>query len=313
MAELDLHKPLDRLIPPTLEVQPLSPDLAVAALTLHGDYYRQLQSKSNSAIFWHSSTQAFMIAVLGMSVMYQYHELWSISDTFGEFWSLFLHNKYLLTNLFPSLIFVAGIVGLCSFLITDELRTVSDRLGGDAYIGKLFKFPLRLYANQKELTKLLKEVNETASRSTDMVIYRKSPIAVVTVIPDAESSNDNLFACRISGLHVRKSYKNAGLEQDLLALALKKAHALADRYISDNKIKNVKIVITADAYSFDSILERLYVNAGFHLKHSTTDLDPFSSEPLASFLAVIPDHFIKRFFGMYRRTYQLELEQALKS
>lgn len=298
MAELDLHKPLDLAEEPKLEVSPLKPDLAVAALTLHGDYYRQMQSRCNSKIFWHSVTQAFMIGVLGITAMYQFAELWEISDTMSEFWLLVWYNKYLVTNMFPSLIFVAGTVGITSFLISDELRVISDKLADDRYILKVFRFPLRLYANNF----LKGDAAKSAEVSSDVMVYRKAPIAIVTVIPEPSKSDKQKFFCRITGLHVRKVYKNAGLENELLALALEKARVLAARYKKDNRISGtLAVFLDADAYSFDPILNNLFLKNNFHLESTSTNFEPLSDSKAG------PYAFAKNFFGIRRNTYQLEV------
>ncbi|GBL49122.1 hypothetical_protein [Candidozyma auris] len=312
--DLDLHKPLNKDLPPNIRRTQLSPRLALSALTLHGDLYRQLQSRCNASIFWHPVTQLFMQTVLGLTLLYQYSELWEISDTWGEFATLVWNNKYLVTSMFPSLIFVAGMVGLVSFLLTDELRTVSDRLAGDAYQSRLFKFPLKIFANangkEYELNTTADFMNN-ASESTELIEYRESPVAVVTVIPLPDESSRDVFYAKISGLHVRKSYAKAGLQNDLLDIAIEKAKKLALRYIKDNNIKkkNIKTVLLCDAYTFDSINKPIIEQKGFEEKSRSTQLDPFAVDKKPeNFLYLIPDSLVKKFFGIYRNTYQLVID-----
>lgn len=313
--DLDLHKPLDREVPATIRRSPLRPRLALSALTLHGDFYRQLQSKTNARIFWHPATQIFMVLVLAATVVYQFYDLWVVLDTWAEFGDLVLHNKYLVTAVFPSLIFVAGTVGLTSFLLTDEIREISDKLGGDAYQQRLFLFPLKVYANSspKDLdNKASADFLESASASTELIEYRESPIAVVTVVPLSEKSTKDTFYAQITGFHVRKAYKEAGLQNDLLDIAVEKTRALAAAYVKKNKLKKKapRTVLLCDAYSVDELNRPVLEKRGFELKLATTQLDPFAEGEVngEKFLSLIPDSVVKRFFGVYRQTYELELD-----
>lgn len=312
--DLDLHKPLDRELPSTIRRTPLLPRLALAALTLHGDFYRQLQSKCNARIFWHPATQVFMITVLSITAVYQFHELWEISDTWSEFGTLVGRNKYLFASIFPSLIFVAGTVGLTSFLLTDEMRVISDRLAGDAYQQKLFGFPLKIYANasQKdfELQKT-REFVESASNSTELIEYRESPIAVVTVVPLPDRSSSDTFYAQITGFHVRKAYKESGLQEELVEIALEKARSLASKYAQENSIQSqtLKSVLLCDTYSFDDLNKQALEKKGFKRQLSTTQIDPFigSQAKPENFLYIIPDAVVKKFFGVFREAYQIKI------
>lgn len=308
---VNLHEPLDETKDATLRIVPLQPSLATAALTLHGDYYRQLQSKSNTVIVWHPLVQLYIFGILGAFTVYKYSELWEISDSYAELWRLIKNNKYILTTFFPVLIFIAGTVGLVSFLITDEFRTVSDGLAGEEYMLKLFQFPLRVYAAASIddlASKTSRQFVESASNSTDLIEYRETPVAVVTVIPLANESNSEVFHAKISGLHVRKVYRNAGLDEDLLEVAIGKAKLLTVRYIEDNKIKgSVKTVLRAEAYSFDPILSKLYISNGFKLIESSTNVNPFAKKQDTLF-GVFSASSLMSFFSIYRQTYELEIE-----
>ncbi|KAF3988261.1 hypothetical protein FT663_03467 [Candidozyma haemuli var. vulneris] len=312
--ELDLHTPLNREIPATIRRTKLTPRLALSALTLHGDFYRQLQSKANSRIFWHPLTQLFMISVLGLTAVYQYSDLWRASNTWSEFGSLMLNNKYLVSSIFPSLIFVAGTVGLTSFLLTDEIRVISDKLGEDSYQQKLFGFPLKVFANatsEEAKRESSIEFMESAEFSTELIEYRESPVAVVTVLPEPELSSKDVFYAKITGFHVRKSYKTAGLENELLDIAAEKAQVLSLEYIKKRKLKadDVKVVLLVDAYALDPINRPIVEKKGFEIKSSTTQLDPFAGDDVVDekLMFLIPHSMIKRFFGVFRHTYELEV------
>lgn len=311
--EVDLNKPLDADAEPVISRVPLEPELSTVALTLHGDIYRQAQGKTNRQIVWHPLTQAYVFAVFAISTFYVFKDIVEISDSVGEFFGLVLHNKYVLTRYFPAMIFVAGTVGLVSFTITDEYRVITDKLATDSYLAQIFRFPLKIYANAQP-SDMNSAFVESASQSTDLIEYRNSPIAIVTVVPLPDKSNTDTFHAKITGLHVKKAYRTAGLEEDLLAYAKEKARALCNRYVADNNIptKNIRIVLTADAYSADKNLTTLYEKDGFSVKNTTTKLDPFSTEATKTFFYIIPADSLLRFFGVSRITYELEMDNTVE-
>ncbi|KAM9938015.1 hypothetical protein OXX80_002477 [Metschnikowia pulcherrima] len=310
--KVDLNKPLDATEEAKIRRTPLEPASATAALTLHGDYYRQVQSKTNHAIVWHPITQVYLLVVFVVATVYVFRELVDVSDSISEFFSLLKYHKYVLTKYFPAMIFAAGTVGLVSFTITDEFRVISDKLASDAYMAQIFRFPLRVYANAQPTDANTKFV-EAASQSTDLVEYRNSPIAIVTVVPLPDMSTTDTFHAKITGLHVRKAYRTAGVEKDLLEFAKEKARLLCNRYVSDNNIhtNNIRIVLAAEAYSVDKSLTSLYAEEGFSVKGTSTKLDPFALEATKTFFFVIPAGALLRLFGITRISYELELDNTV--
>ncbi|GEQ69300.1 hypothetical protein JCM33374_g2971 [Metschnikowia sp. JCM 33374] len=310
--EVDLNKPLNAAEEAVIRRVPLEPELATVALTLHGDYYRQVQSKSNRQIVWHPLTQTYVWTVFLVATVYVFKDLVEISDSVGEFFNLFYHNKYVLTRYFPAMIFVAGTVGLVSFTITDEFRIISDKLASDAYMAQVFRFPLKIYANA-QAKDLDSPFVESASQSTDLIEYRNSPIALVTVVPMPNESSNDTFYAKITGLHVRKAYSRAGVEADLLTYAKEKAVHLCNRYVADNNLRasKMRIVLVSEAYSIDNNLTAFYAKEGFVVKNTTTKLDPFSTEATKSFFYVVPAAALLNFFGVYRITYELPMETTV--
>lgn len=313
--ELNLNQPLDANADPTIRRVPLEPELATAALTLHGDYYRQIQSKCNGKIVWHPVTQIYMWSILVGFAVYQYRELFEISDSWAEFGRLAMENKFILASYFPVLIFLAGTIGIVSFLITDEFKIVSDQLSSDAAMAKLFRFPLRMYANSSEAelkSPATAAFYEAAAQSTDFVEYRGSPIAVVTVVPLPNESTEDTFYAKITGLHVRKSYRRGGVEEDLLEFAKEKALTLAQKYATDLATKSkLKVVLVAEAYTVDPVLPALYTDNGFKVVGSSNNVNPYTDVKKSdTFLSVLPVQTLMSFLGVARVTYELDLGEA---
>lgn len=308
--DLNLNKPLEASTESKINRVPLSPSLATLALTLHGDYYRQLQSKCNSRIVRDPLLLLVLLTLFVSFTAYLYADLYEVSDSFGEFFHLAWQNKFKMTNYFPALIIVAGIVGLTVSSITDEFRTISDLFNTDAYMAQVFRFPLRIYANATEAEMEMPLVT-LGSQSTDLVVYRGSPIAIVTVVPDPEKSDSLTFYAKITGLHVRKVYSKAGLETELLGYAQEKARELCIRYAKDNNLnsKKLKIVLVAEAYSFDNVLPKLYLQNDFKLVKSSYKINAFEKEEKNDkVFLIIPLLILYKHFAIQRFTYEQELK-----
>lgn len=316
-VDFDLSAPLLTDAEPSITVIPLEPALATAALTLHGDFYRQLQSKTNHRIFWHPVTQTISISVLVSFFIYKYSELIEISDSFAEFLHLCWSNKYLLTTFFPVFIFLAGSIGLTSFIISDEFRFISDSLKDDAVMLKIFRFPLRIYASYDTNDKSGKSLGfiDAASSSTDFIKYRDSPIAIVTVVPLPDKSTSDVFYAKITGLHVRKVYEKTGLQNELLDLAKIKAKNLCSRYVKDMdiKTKSMRIVLTIDGYSLNTDLNRIIKDHDFKLVETTTNVNPFFDRSNEKFLHVIPVCTLMNALGITRLVFECEIEGSIEN
>lgn len=307
--EVDLNKPLDAKAEAKISRVPLDPSYATLALTLHGDYYRQLQSKCNSRIV--KDPLMLLILMTGFVAFsaYIFYDLYEISDSFQEFLQLVWDSKFKLANYFPALIIVGGLVGVTVSSITDEFRTMSDLLSSDLYMAKIFRFPLRIYANASESDEKSPLIS-SGSQSTDLIIYRNSPIAIVTVVPEPEKSNSLTFYAKITGLHVRKAYSKAGLETELLEYAKVKATELCARYANDNKInaEKLKVVLIAEGYTIDPVLPNLFLKNGFKIVSSTYDINPFQKNKKPEMVfKVIPVSLLYKYFSVQRVTYELEL------
>lgn len=307
---LDLNKPLDANTPAKICHVPMNPSLATLALTLHGDYYRQLQSKSNSRILWDSHTQLVVITAFFGFIGYLFHDLYEVSDSIGEFFTLAWRNKTVLIHFFPAFVMVGGVVGLVSASITDDFRAMSDLLDKDEVIDQLFGFALRRYASSNEEDFNTPFVQE-GSESTDLIEYRDSHIGVVTVVSQPEKSDFLTYFAKITGLHVRKSYSKAGLEADLLDYAKIKAIKLSERYAKEKKIPvlDLKIVLLAESYSVDHTLPTLYLESGFKIVNSDYHVNAFEEEDHSErVFNVVPIRWLYKVFNIQRIYYELEIK-----
>lgn len=300
--DINLNMPLDASAPAQIRKVALSPELATAALTLHGDYYRQLQGKCNSTLVWHPLSLGYIALCMTVVTLYAYTGLYQVLDSVSEFLRLAARDKDPLIIYFPAMIFIAGTVGIAVFYLTDDFRAMSDGLAKDEYMSQLFRFPLRIFANARD-EDLDSALVRSASRSTDLIEYRNQPIAVVTVVPLPDESSKTTFVAKITGLHARKAYRKAGLEFELVEYAQEKARALATQYVEDNglKVSKITVKLLADAYTCDPHLCAIYKEAGFTIKQSLSRINWFEKQK-SPYLG---------YFKINRLTHELEWEHTL--
>lgn len=317
--EVNLNEPLDVQAKPTLKQTNLTPDLAEGVLNLHGDYYRQLQAKCNRYIFWNPvSISAWFI---GLSI----HAYWILSQVIRESptFADMLKHEHVFTHglmILPGLIVVTAFVGLIAFLISDDFRSISDKLEIKAYYSALFGFDLVNFAGlpSTQITKSADKQLLKQGENSSVLVYRESPIAVATVVPVPEKSTADEFVVQISGLHVRKVFEKVDFDEVLLDWAIERAQAL-------NTKKAAKVSIYIDAYSFDTKRIKTLKDRFFEKVSSTTILNPFVEIVQAqeavkglldlgidnsrTFIFGIPSDPIDKFFGVEREIYVLNVSK----
>lgn len=314
--EVDLNRPLDPNAKPTLSQTKLTPELSQAVLNLHGDRYRQLQSKCNRHVVWHPLSMATLGVLVFIYAIFQFWNLIVVLESLAEFWSLVLRNKYLIALSMPGLVLSFTVIALSSFIISDEFRSVSDRLVKSEYLVSLFGFELKKYAqlstkdsengslSPKE-AKLLKE----GSQNTQVLIYRDSPIAAVTVVPLLQNSTESNFFVKITGLNVRKVFAKVDFDNLLVEWSILRSRELLQEYASSKKVKNVdgaKVTVLMDAYSIDSALVATLQQNSFTKIKSSLQIDPFVPESTPRGVDLFYN-VLHKFFRVSRDTYALTL------
>lgn len=277
---LDLNAPLSENEAPTLEKHNLTPDLALASLTLHGDYYRQLQGNCNKYIFWHPFSLALFAAGIAASSAYLLRDYYAVSDNLADFFHMFLSRrdmKWQLIYVLPCMVGMFGIIGLIAHLLSDDLRGISDELDHPERIQELYGFDLKKFAKE-DLDLLLtpkQKILVSNGNNTHLILYRNSPIAAITLKPLLEQSTEANFFVRISGIHVRKVFAKADFHTLLLDWALLRSRELFQEFVKNkSNVDSCKINILIDAYSFDKPFVTLLQSRSFGRVSSSTLLDP---------------------------------------
>ncbi|CAN3363580.1 inorganic phosphate transporter Pho86p [Diutina catenulata] len=304
-VKLNLNEPINAEAKPTLTKTPLVPKYATAAANLQGDYYSQELSKLNKFLFWNKWSKLFMVVVFSGTLLYKLWDYISVSDSIGEFIEFFTRGEIYneLFVVFPALIAILLVVGLSIYLISDDIKEVSKEFVQKSYVNKLFGFDLTKFAkldvdsHQPQQRKSLRHGD-----NTQIIVYRESPIAIATVLPDEKSSVSD-FIVRIQGLNVRKVYSKVDFDQLVLEWSIIRARQLLQQKAEAENVQSLsgsKVTVLIDAYSFDDERVRLLTRNGFSPLTSTFALNPYGEGKVSSTQAAL-----QSFFGVNRTTYGL--------
>lgn len=304
--KIDLNKPISSTSKPKLEVVKLLPEYSEAALILHGDYYRQVQSKFTKSVLWHPTTISVGVLLISSYTYYVLLDYISISESVSEFFQITRKSRDLhIMLLLNSLILVGFIafVGVGSFFISDEFRIISDNLIKPNYTLDLFGFDIFRYSKLEKESKDLKDKKLLLNgANSQVVLYKEEPIAVITLKP-LKSSDENLIV-RITGLSVRKAFHPLNFEQLLIDWALTRASDLLKEHLTQRKIKSAsgcKVSLMIDTYSFDEDLKKLLKANQFTRVKSDHNYNPLGEK------TAILNGLINRLGNSTRDTYAIHI------
>jgi hypothetical protein len=305
---LNLNVPLDVNSESTLSKTPLTPQLATASTVLVGDYYVQQQGKLNKYILLHRITVSISVVLVTSIMTYKIWDYIAVSDSIGEFLRFFLVRDFIfeIVSSLPVLLFISAIIGIVSYLISDDLKEVSKKLIKDNYVGDIFGFDLVKLAKIDKDAKLSQNDVEILKQgeNTLMLVYRNSPIAIASVV-EAPSEDPSTFVVKITGLHVRKVFEKVEFDQLLLDWCISRSYHLFKEYAKSKKIENtsdVKIQILIDAYNWDEKYVKTIVKNKFVPKSESWEINPFSVTPVAWWQLLA-----NKLFLVKRITYELTL------
>lgn len=299
--DIDLNTPLDARAPSTLSKSALTPELTKAAVTLHGDRYKQSQANLTRFIIWHPYSFALYSLIFPSILVYALWDYISISDNLVELYFIASRNKrdfiFHIIKSGPTIAGIFGIFGFIAYILGDEVGAITDRYVAQKYCDYTFGFDVKEFA-QDPKTPLLKN-----GKNSELIIYKDQPIAIGTLKPDWEQSTPDNFIVNITGIHVRKVFKKVDFDQLLIEWAVLRARELYQEYLlqKKSKTKNGTIFVVTDAYSFDKEQEGTLIRCGFKLLSSSLELNPFSPS-LKSY-----EKFLNRLLGISRDTFGLLL------
>ncbi|ODV72997.1 Pho86p CYBJADRAFT_95059 [Cyberlindnera jadinii NRRL Y-1542] len=274
-APTHLQGLMDEDAPPTIHTSSLTPELCEAALNLTIDFQRQKQSVANAAIMKHPITVGTIVSIIAAV----------------SYWKLgWIYKRGGFALIKDSLEEVVGVVVLCTMVIstlltvitrpTDVIKQRADRIVDESK--PVFGVDLKEFAASRSK----KFSQETASKAdnTKVVIYRDTPIAVISLIDIPEMTNDEKFVTRITGAGVRKVYWKSGIIEDLIDFAVSRSGQL-------NNSKAPKILVLFEVLSTDAELKKVLIAKKFQ---------KIESRP-------INDSKLLKLFGVHYEIYGLPL------
>lgn len=236
-----LDQPIDHEAPPTIYSTSLKPEFANAALNLTVDFQRQKQSIVNRHLIKHP--YSLLVVVLLVGGFGYYKVGWLLQQD----WKLIKSN---LGEILPVLIFMTMVSSIFFTVISRPSEVIKDRADDLVNSNKdIFGFELKdlITKKDKEITK--------KSENSSLVVYRDSPIAIVSLVEVPDFKEDTL-TLKITGLGVRKVYIKSGIIEDLFDFAKKRSIFL-------NNKKYQKILILIDALSCDYEFKKLLKSQDF--------------------------------------------------
>lgn len=256
-VDASLHEPINVEAPPTIYGTKIKPELATASLNLAIEFVKQEQSLANKHLINHYITYAVILIV---STVYLTPRVVIprnlTSPSVGRFLYQLLHfNKYPFATLFA--IIAISFVGLFTAYsrITDTFfKSKIDDIAREN--GKVvFGIDLRSLAIKEKQTLSSVQVDNTY-----IIIYRETPIALISITENAALSQKESLVMSISSLGCRKVYQNSGIVEDLLDWAMLRTKTIGKE---GNYGKSMKLLI--DVYSFDSKKKQILKSKGFTL------------------------------------------------
>ncbi|SMN18024.1 similar to Saccharomyces cerevisiae YJL117W PHO86 Endoplasmic reticulum (ER) resident protein required for ER exit of the high-affinity phosphate transporter Pho84p [Maudiozyma saulgeensis] len=260
--DASLDKPLDADAPPTIYQTKLTPELASAALNLSVDFLKQQQSLCNYYLIKSPIViivdLLFLIIYLGPRL--NYPPLKNSNDSMvltfnsvsGYLYHIYMMNKFtflsaaLFTVMLTSFVFT-----LVSRLSDTFFKTKIDQIvKGDGEIIFGFKLP--------EIIKINKDT-PNLPENTNIVVYRNTPIALVSVSENQVLSTPDSLTMTISAIGCRRVYVKSGILEDLLDWTMIRTKAIGS---GKNKLdKSMKVLI--EIYSFDDAMKKILTKKGY--------------------------------------------------
>lgn len=313
--EVDMQNPLDATKKAKLETSSLKPDLVQAALVLHADYYTQARAACNKFIFWNPITVSIVALAFTLLTVKQYDDFISMSSSIGEFLSFATKDEVFLLRIFTVLPFFLCILGgliMVIYFMTDVFGDIVEHVLKGKYDEEIFGFNVRKFAllNINKESQLLPKEAELLKKgnNTLLFVYRETPIAIVTIRPLLERSNDTNFYVKISGVQVRKVYAKVDFHSWMIEWVLGRSRQLFQEYVKRKNTEGCKINILTDAYSFDSFYINLLKKKSFGKISAASNLDPFDKNNRGKrFFGLVPSGAIFRLFNIFRETYGVTL------
>lgn len=280
--QFDLNKPVASEGESKLELTKLTPDLVLASLELHGDYYAKLEGLWVKSFLWSAPVISIIVAAVSGYLYYILRDYIEISETYGEFFRLIFRSsdiKVSLTMIFPIIAISIAIFGIVGLFIGDEFRQISKKMDQTNYVEEIYGFPILKFAKlpMDKINNLKEKKLEDNGKNSQVILYKTEPIGIITLKPLFDKSNDSNLIVKITGLSIRPAFKKLNFEELLIKWAIETSKSIYAQYLKDKKItdsRGCKITLLTDNYSFNTALENILKAHQFSKVSSSFKLNP---------------------------------------
>ncbi|ONH68229.1 Inorganic phosphate transporter PHO86 [Cyberlindnera fabianii] len=236
---------MDEKAPPTIYSTKLTPELSEAALNLTIDFQRQKQTGATMRLIKHPYTFAIIAAAFGV------FSTWTLGQIVKD--QGLRELKYQLDKVISVIVFTTMFTCVVFHLLNRQTEVIRDNADKIAESSEgVFGFNIREFAAVKAGAKVTKKEREMLDKAenTSIVVYRDTPIAVISLVPVPALSNKEKFVTKITGAGIRKVYQRSGIIEDLLDWAVYRSGVL-------NNSKSPKILVCIEVLSTDSDLKKV--------------------------------------------------------
>lgn len=258
-ADARLNEPIDKDAPPTIYGTTLKPEYSNAALNLSVDFVKQQCALLNKRLFWHPVTifSTLMCGVLFLAS--QSHFPGHANHVTGWLYQYFLMNKKELMTFFLVIIISASsVISLLSkvteIVFKRKSKLIVDTKGQIIYGVDLMKLA------QGEIQ------DKTALENTEIIVYRDTPIALVSILENKTLSKPDSLVMGVSTIGARRVYLKSGILEDLIDWALIRTKNYQKEHPKYKHGKSMKLLI--DVYSFEKDTKKTLARKGFSMIES---------------------------------------------
>lgn len=257
--DANLHQPIDQDAPPTIYGTNLKQEYSSAALNLSVDFVKQQCALINKHLFWHPITVSSVLT-LGLTYLLSQSNYPSrTAHVTGWLYQYILMNrKELLTFVLVCAISASCIISLLSKITELVFKRKSQMIldsNGQIIYGVDLK---RLASGEKQDKNLLE--------NTEIIVYRNTPIAVVSVLENKSLSKKDSLVMGISTVGCRRVYLKSGILEDLLDWALIRTKNYQKEHPQFKHGESMKLLV--DVYSFEYNTKQTLSKKGFSMIES---------------------------------------------
>lgn len=261
IKQIDAHlnDPIDEDAPPTIYGTSLKPEFANASLNLAVDFIKQQCALLNRHLFWHPLTVSTVISCgllyLATQSNYPGHAN-HVTRWLYQF--MLMNKKEMVTCVLVWAITGSTIITLLS-KITEMVFKRKSKLILDTNGQIIYGIDLKKLASGEPQ-------DENLLDNTEIIVYRDTPIAVVSVLENKPLSKKDALVMGVSTIGCRRVYLKSGSLEDLIDWALIRTKNYQKEHPQFKHGESMKLLV--DVYSFENYTKKTLAKKGFSMIES---------------------------------------------